>query len=112
VNHMIYHIIFAAYHTKTDAFEKRDEKGVIITIGDEEPRHILTKRAIKNYIGDDVAEDIRFNDLLVASGQMYKPFHITIAEGHYASRNLDRVKTAWQDYLGEQALVLKRPIGK
>jgi len=97
---------FAAFHTKTDAFEKRGEKGVIITIGDEMPRISTRADIIKKYIGDNIPNDMSFEDILDASGSMYKPYHIIVAEGYHASRHLDEVRNAWQDYLGQQAIVL------
>lgn len=97
---------FAAYHTKTDAFEKRGEKGILVTIGDEMPRTSIRADIVKKYIGDDISMDMSFEDILDASSIMYKPYHIIVAEGYYARRHLDEVRNAWQDYLGQRAIVL------
>lgn len=97
---------FAIYHTKTDSFEKRNTPGVIITIGDEMPNLLTRSKDVKRIMNSNIQSDIRFVDLVEAVRPTYTPYHIIIAEGSFASRNIDRVTSAWREILGPAAVVL------
>jgi hypothetical protein len=98
---------FALHRTMTDAYERRQEPGVIITIGDEMPPDFTRKYQVENIIGGDIPDrDIPFSETLRAVRPMYTPYHIIIAEGHFASRNLTRVESQWSDILGPSAITL------
>jgi hypothetical protein len=98
---------FAAYHTQTDAIDKRNKRGYIFTIGDEcAPVHV--KRAhLLNILGVTVQADMLFSDLIPIVKQMYIPYHIIVAQGDYASRHLGKVKQSWEMVLGQNVLVLE-----
>jgi len=97
---------FALYHTRTDAKEKRDRPGIIITIGDEEPNAVTRASDVSRFVGSSLQEDIQFDDLINSVRDMYTPYHIIAAEGSYARRRLEDVKVAWRGYLGNAALVI------
>ena len=98
---------FAAHHTRTDAFEKRGQKGVLVTIGDEMPPPNTKAMHIERFIGGaTVRGDIAFTRTVELAKRMYTPYHIIIAEGDYASRHSDSVRAAWQEILGQNAIVL------
>jgi len=97
---------FANFHTKTDAFEKRNHPGILITIGDEEPPVSTKRDHIGRVIGDTIQADILFSDLIAMTRQMYIPYHIIISEGHYARGNLETVQRKWNSLLGQNALTL------
>jgi hypothetical protein len=42
---------FAAFHTRTDAFEKRNQKGILFTVGDEPCLKVLPASAIREIMG-------------------------------------------------------------
>ena len=96
---------FAAYHTSIDCFEKRGKKGFLFTLGDELPPKDLVPSQVKKVIGDDI-QPTSFKDLIAITEKMYEPFHIIVAEGHYASHRLQQVKDAWTEILGQHVLVL------
>lgn len=101
---------FAAYHTSTDAFEKRNEKGYLFTVGDEEAPPRTTVESIRRFInedGDGLQADMPFKDVVEAARKMYHCFHIMIAEGSYASYAGDAVKQTWRDVLGQNAIWLE-----
>jgi hypothetical protein len=103
-----YHLplYFAANHTSIDCFEKRGKKGYLFTIGDEMTPPKLTKDQIKRVCGDESSTDLTYEDLLEQAERMYEVFHIIVAEGNFARRDVDRVKHKWQEVLGQRAIVL------
>ncbi len=98
---------FGAYRTKIDSYLKHNRKGYLFTIGDELPTKVLTKAAIKEFFGDDVQSNFTPEQLLTAVEQYYHVYHIIIAEGNYACRRLDEVKSEWNKLLGQRSLVLQ-----
>ena len=74
---------FAAKHTKTDSFEKRGKKGILIGIGDEicgVPKHYLSAINIKNIFGDNISHDLSFHDLLSMAQEKYEVVHIVVGQ--------------------------------
>jgi len=100
---------FGAFHTSTDAFEKRNKKGYIFTIGDEEAPPMTSVDAVRKVMGDSAAieVDMPFIEILERASKMYHCFHIMIAEGSHARWKPDRVKTTWREALGERAVWLE-----
>lgn len=101
---------FAAYHTSTDAFEKRGKKGFLFTIGDEEAPQVTTASSVKRLIsesGDGLQGDIPFIEVVDAASKMYNCYHIMIGEGSYARRNADKVKRSWNMVMGQNAIWLE-----
>lgn len=103
-----YHLplYFAANHTSIDCFEKRGKKGYLFTIGDELTPPWLTKEQIISVCGDEPSRGLTYEEILEQAERMYDVFHIIVAEGNYARRNVDSVKQKWQDVLGQRAIVL------
>jgi len=98
---------FAAYHTSIDSFEKRGKKGYLFTIGDEMPPSGTSKILLEQFTVDTPQTDADFKTTLEAAEKMYNVYHIIIAEGNYAKTYLDKVKAAWTELLGQNAVVLK-----
>ena len=99
-------VYFAAYHTSTDCFEKRGKKGYLFTIGDEMPPTSTSKVLIEKFTADKVQSEAGFKDTIAAAEKMYNYYHIIVAEGSYARGRLDKVKKAWSDLIGQNAVVL------
>ncbi len=103
---------FAANHTSIDCFEKRNKKGYLFTIGDEEPPTHTSKDAVNKIIGDDgLQADIPFQEVVDAASQMYNVYHIIIAEGSHCRFNGARggakhVRDLWSEYLGQNAIII------
>lgn len=94
---------FAANKTKTDAWEKRKEKGVIFTLGDDGFPEKLTKSEIERVFGDKVAEDINTEALLAQVSRKYEVFHLMIMDG----RSENTVKLPeWRRLMGERAIAV------
>ncbi|MGZ8924472.1 MAG: hypothetical protein ACXW2E_01180 [Nitrososphaeraceae archaeon] len=98
---------FAANHTSTDSFEKRNKKGYLFTIGDEEPSRGVIASQIKRFIGDTPQSDISLIDMYDQVSKMYNTYHIIVAEGNYCRRNVDKVKDLWCNVIGQNTIVLE-----
>lgn len=96
---------FANYHTVTDAWEKRQQKGVIITIGDEPCLKEIPKNDIKHLFGDSVQSGKTSSQLLNEVKDKWEVFHIHMGDESYYSS----VIAKWQELVGEDNMfVLKR----
>lgn len=97
---------FAAYHCVTDAWEKRKEKGVIYTIGDEKPNAHLDKAQLKRIFGEVVAQGhLDTETLLTEVRKKWDVFHVIVEEGSYARSNLNETRAAWNDLLGKEYVI-------
>ena len=97
---------FAVNHTKTDSFQKRGQKGYLITIGDEPPPRVLTAGDINKVFGTNPEGNVTFEQLVSQVRRTYIPIHIIIEEGsHVRAYGLDTVLTPWRNLLGEDAIV-------
>lgn len=93
---------FGANHVKTDAFEKRGEKGFIFTVGDEPVHSTLDSNAIKRIMGNTAVVEGRgysSGDLLAAAQKANHVFHIHVAHGR-------SVGSYWKELLGENLIIV------
>ena len=94
---------FAAWHTSTDAWEKRNKKGYLFTMGDEKtwglPRDQLT-----NIFGDKAEKELTAKELVAMASERWEVFHIVVVEGFHGKD--PEVLQHWKELLGERALVL------
>ena len=98
---------FAATRTSIDCFEKRNKKGYLFTVGDEEVPMDLTREQIQQVMNTEIqTEKIANRDLLTMVGRKYEVFHIIVEEGSHARANGDKVRRAWTNLLGERAIPL------
>jgi hypothetical protein len=97
---------FAALHTSIDCFEKRNRKGYLFTIGDEEAPKDLLASQIKTIIGDTPQQDYTSEQLLNMVSRMYHVFHIVVEQGNHAQRHLPEVMKSWTDLLGQRVIRL------
>lgn len=85
---------FAAKKTRTDAWEKRKEKGFIFTIGDEHCHGEIDSNSIKRIFGDSEAtEGAKAIDLLREAQEKYHVFHLNLGG--------DSVQSSWKRLIGE-----------
>lgn len=94
---------FAANHTVLDSFEKRAEKGLLFTIGDEPCLHSLPKRSVEELMGKPSQGSYTDVQLLEAAQEMYDVFHIHIMQGSAGRRSLGY----WQNLLGQRCIVVE-----
>ena len=93
----------AANKTKTDAWDKRNKKGVIFTLGDDGfPKELLAKE-IEKVFGDYISEDINTEALLAQVSRRYDVFHLMVMDG----RSESTVKLPkWRELMGERAIAV------
>jgi cell division protein FtsL len=100
-----YHLpwYFAAMHTSHDAFEKRGEKGILFTYGDEGVPPALTRDQIERVFGTSPERDYTTEQLLAMARRTYDVYHLVIMEGSHA-RQHPQVLDEWRNLLGEHAI--------
>lgn len=94
---------FAAYHTRTDAWEKRKQKGYLFTIGDE----CFPEESNRDYmcrIFSSCPQAPTPDSLLQAAQERYHVFHVVILEGDYCRHGRDRAVGSWQQKLQKRVL--------
>ena len=95
---------FAVGKCQTDAWEKRQAKGMLFTIGDEMfPKRTNVEYVAKRVLGQ-AGEDTTPESLLTLAQERYHVFHVIIAQGHFAGSRLNAVESDWQQRLGKRAL--------
>ena len=87
---------FAAKKTKTDAYEKRKQKGFIFTIGDDRCHQQLTVGNIKKAFGDDVSYNYSNEELLEAAQVQYYVYHINIESYNSNDKSIFQ---SWQNFM-------------
>lgn len=97
---------FAAMHTSIDCFEKRNKKGYLFTIGDEEAPEKVLRGQIEKIFGDTVQQDYTTEQLLNMVSKMYHVYHIVVEEGSHARYYLPKVMESWTALLGQRVLRL------
>jgi len=100
-----YHLAwyFAGKHTSIDCFEKRKQKGLLFTIGDEPVLENISKNHIQRLMGPGQYSDMSAAELLKEASKMYEVYHIHIAETHSGQRleTVDR----WRQLIGQSLLI-------
>ncbi len=96
----------ASRMTSIDCWEKRQKKGYLFTIGDEEAPRGIPSHLVKRHIGHEVDSDLSAADLLAAAQRMYHCYHIMVAQGSHASDYPNQVKDTWRKLMGENAIWL------
>lgn len=94
---------FAAQHTAIDCLEKRRQKGILFTIGDEPVLKNVPSSGLKSIMGDGQYENSDALTLLDKARQKYHVFHIHIAETAAGSKK--PTVDGWKQILGDNLLV-------
>ncbi len=89
---------FAAFHTKTDAFEKRGIKGTLITIGDEPCHGSIQGGVLRNLFGEGEGE-VLTSQLLTEVQKKWDIYHININDYANERYGSDR---KWRALVGER----------
>lgn len=90
---------FAAFHTRTDAFEKRNQKGILFTVGDEPCLKKLPASAVREIMGTG-QQTYTHHELLEEARKRYEVYHISVLHSDQAMR-ADR---GWKELLGQNCL--------
>lgn len=101
-----YHLpwYMAARKTQIDSFDKRGEKGLLFTMGDEGVPPSLEASHVKKVFGDDLQADIPTEELLRMVEERYDVFHIVVEQGNNYRHRPSYVDNCWKPLLGQRAL--------
>lgn len=98
--------LFAATKTVSDSFEKRGNKGVLITIGDEPIHDTVRGCDLERVMGSQYSKDMTKRQCVDLASRTYEVFHIVLASEGYANGNLREVVSSWTDILPQRVLQL------
>lgn len=96
---------FAAMHTVTDAFEKRNQKGFLITIGDEPSLRTLPSHSVNKIMENGCQTNYTDRELLTLAQEKYNVFHIEMGNENGKARNY------WRSMLGDRCIPVDRNNG-
>lgn len=96
---------FAAFHTSTDHFEQRGQKGYLFTIGDEEVPPTLEKAQLAR-IGITAQQDYTTEELYQLVSEKYHTFHIIVEQGSYMRQRPAEVRKTWKALMEDHAIQL------
>ena len=98
---------FAANHTACDNFEKRNEKGFLFTMGDDDFPKELTARELSAIFGDTIeGNSVSIKEVLTQASRKWEIFHLVLQEGNNMlwGGNKDVIVSDWISLLGERAI--------
>lgn len=103
-----YHLAwyFAGFHTSIDCFEKRNQKGLLFTIGDEPVLPDLSQEAIRNIMGNSPQTGYSTPELLDKAREMYEVYHFHLLQGSNG-RN-PGVQDGWKQLMEDNLLMIER----
>lgn len=93
----------AAFHTLTDAWEKRKQKGFLFTTGDEPCLKTLPKNILAELIGHTPQAGYTAEELLEEARKTWNVYHLHITQTSAGSRSLGY----WRELLGDYCI----PVG-
>lgn len=97
---------FASRFTTIDCFNKRNKKGIVITVGDERSHPKISGNSLKKIFGekDNIPQEITDIELIKEVKERYEPFHIHVNTTGY--KNNQETFSYWQNLLGKNFVVL------
>lgn len=96
---------FATFHTSTDQYELRGEKGYLFTIGDEEVPPALTVEQLAR-IGITSQKDYTVEELYEMVSEKYHTFHIIVEQGSHMKYRPTQTRQSWKELMGDHAILL------
>ncbi|HCC05434.1 TPA: hypothetical protein DEP58_03985 [Patescibacteria group bacterium] len=100
---LAYH--FAAYHTATDAYEKRGKKGYFFTMGDEAPWPTVTVEEMSAVFGISTGENETVESLLARAQEKWDMFHLFAVDGGYP--HTKKIHDRWRALFGERFIMVE-----
>lgn len=98
---------FAANHIVHDSWEKRRRRGYLFTVGDEEAPFDLTRDMVREFTAGTPESSQTSGEMLAQAERTFDVYHIIIAQGDYARRDVAAVLRSWTPLLGQRAIVLR-----
>lgn len=91
---------YAAYHTVTDSWEKRKEKGFLFTIGDEPCLNGVSSSDLEKIMGEKYETGATADVLLADAQKSWNVYHLHIMQGQRGRASL----AGWQQLLGPNCI--------
>lgn len=100
-----YHLAyaFAALRTAHDAWDKRGQKGLLFTIGDEPCLENLPPVALQEVMLESVSKNLSVYELLKMASKKYEVYHLHVLQGSVGHESLG----FWKELLGSHCLVIE-----
>ena len=102
---------FATARCATDAWEKRQKKGYVFTIGDEFPNPSLPVNVLRHKVGEfgleQAGRSLSTRDVLEAALERWEVFHVVVMQGNHARHHPDETVRRWRDMLGQRVILLR-----
>lgn len=92
-------------HTDLDCW-KRDKRGIIITLGDEELNPYLPKGRLNTLTGDILQSDIETNDLYNEVCKKYDVYHIFVDHNSYTHRRCEQDSQTFKRVIGDDHVLI------
>jgi len=101
-----YHLAwyFAGFHTSIDSLEKRGQKGILFTIGDEPTLAGIRNSELKKIMGEGQYADLSASDLLEKASEKYHCFHLHIKQTRAGS--MQSTMNGWKQLMGEGLIIV------
>lgn len=93
---------FALRHTVTDAWEKRKQKGVLITIGDEPCLAEIPQSNVIELFGDSVQSGALSSKLVEETSEKWELYHVHMGDKPYYSSVIEK----WKKLLGDDRVAV------
>lgn len=94
----------AGHKTSIDCFEKRKQKGILITIGDEPCLPSIYGRTLKEIFGNgQYPEEYNKAELLEKAKEKYEIYHIHVLETGAGRRS--EFRDSWEQFLGDNCAI-------
>jgi hypothetical protein len=93
-------------HTATDAWEKRQKKGYLFTIGDEEINNDLPLIQMERCLGYRPQGGLHARDLFRRISEKWEVFHLMVEEGSFYRNHGRQVADSWRSIIGDRAIPL------
>jgi hypothetical protein len=94
---------FAASRTALDSFNKREEKGMLFTIGDDYAPEKISGYHLDKFLGEENSRDLTTREMLKMAQDKFEVFHLGIQQ---SSTYTTDVKRSWTSLLGERHIAV------
>lgn len=91
---------FAAKHCQTDAWDKREEKGLLVTFGDEPCVDSISVTEMREVMGLEIQVPLKAKELLQAAQEKWNVFHIHLTDHSDTPKH-------WKDWLGQKLIEVR-----
>lgn len=98
--------LFAATKTVSDSWEKRGNKGILFTIGDEPVHQDMGGAQLKRIMGSQYSADMTAKQCIDLALETYEVFHIVLANEGFCKSYPDMVMDSWNKVLPQRVIKL------